>query len=135
MSLTLSTIRAAIGDQLRANLDREINVDVDGEGKPAPVVRLELDEPPTYYETFAGRQIQSATFLLTLDPAGADQSAVRRLDEFLSSGTGNGSSIIDALDADQTFGGVAMSFDIEPRDYDAANVFATMAVKVYVQDS
>ena len=136
MALTLSTIREAIGAQLRANLSREINVDVDGAGSPAPVIRLELDVPPTYYESFGPpRQLQSVTFLVSLDPAGADQSAVRRLDDFLSSGTGNGSSVIDALDTDPTFGGVAMQFDYEPRDYDSINVTATFALTVHVQDS
>jgi hypothetical protein len=136
MALTLSALRDAIGAQLRENLQREINVDVDGAGKPAPVIRLALDAPPAYYESFGPpRQLQSVTFLVEIDPAGADQSAVRRLDDFLSSGTGNGSSVIDALDADSTFGGVAQGFDYEPRDYDRELVVASFAVTVHVQDS
>lgn len=136
MALTLSAIREAIGAQLRANLDREINVDVDGAGMVQPAIRLVLDAPPTYYDSFGPpRQLQSVTFVVEIDPAGNDQSAVRRLDDFLSSGTGNGSSVIDALDVDQTFGGVAMQFDYEPRDYDAVNVVATFAITVHVQDS
>lgn len=43
---TLSTIRAAIGAQLAANIDKGTNIDVDGKGSPAPAVRLVMDETP-----------------------------------------------------------------------------------------
>jgi hypothetical protein len=137
MSLTLSTIREAIGAQLRANLHRETNVYVYDEGSALPSVSLTLDVPPTYYESFGPpRQLQSVTFLVTVTPGASERkSAVSALDNYLSSGTGNGSSVIDALDADPTFGGVAMQFDYEPRDYDPVNVTATFALTVHVQDS
>lgn len=129
MSLTLSTIRQAIGAQLRANLDRQINIDVDGEGKPAPVVRLEMATVPNYEGTFGPDGIAFCRFRLVIDPGGVDQSAVRRLDDFLSVGTGNGSSVIDALRADQTFGGITQGFRYEPGDYDAENVAAEMFIE------
>jgi hypothetical protein len=136
MALTLSTIREAIGAQLRANLDTEINVDVDGAGMPAPVIRLELDEPPRYTDTFGPPlQLESVRFQLIIDPAGADQSAVQRLDRFMSSGTGNGDSVIDALETDHTFSGAAQGFDLEPRLYDPINVVAVYILTVHVQDS
>ena len=42
---TLSTIRAAIGAQLAANIDKGTNIDVDGKGSPAPAV-LPSRAPP-----------------------------------------------------------------------------------------
>jgi hypothetical protein len=137
MSLTLSTIREAIGAQLRANLEKQTNVYVYDEGSDFPSVSLTLDAPPVYYESFGPpRQLQSVTFLVTVAPGGSERkSAVITLDRYLSSGTGNGSSVIDALDTDPTFGGVLMGFDYEPRDYDPINVTATFALTVHVQDS
>jgi hypothetical protein len=140
MSLTISTIRDAVKAQLNANLaggpQRQVTIDAHGDGAPAPVIRLELDEPPRYHQTFGPpSQLQSVTFLVTIDPGNADGSAVRRLDDFLSAGIGNGESVIDALDADPTIGGVAMHFDFEPRDYDPVNVTASYALTIHVQDS
>ena len=133
MSLTLSTIRAAIGAQLRANIDREVNIDVDGEGKPAPVVRVELQasDPIDYWLTMTGNGIAEVRFDLVVDVANVDQSAVRRLDDFLSVGTGNNSSIIDALLVDKTLGGVVETIHVSGvSEYDAVNVTATLPLQV-----
>jgi hypothetical protein len=112
VSLTLSEVRAAIGAQLRANLAREINVDVDGAGMRGPVVRLELDEVD-YWGTFGAIGLASVVFRIVVDPAGVDQSATRRLDDLLSVGTGNASSLMDAIYTDPTFDGVAETVEIE----------------------
>jgi len=125
MAFTLSVIRTAIYDQLRANLDREVNVDVDGQGMPAPRVVLELDDPPAYFGTFGANGVARVRMRLTIDPGGVDQSAVIRLDDLLSVGTGNNSSVIDALMVDQTFGGVLQGFEFEPDEYDPDNVTAS----------
>lgn len=135
MSLTLSTIRAAIRAQLEANIAREVNIDVDGEGKPAPVIRLELapSDPIDYWVTFGSSGISAVRFELIVDPAGVDQSAVRRLDDFLSVGTGNGSSVMDAVYVDPTFGGVLTAGTVcNLLAYDAVNVSATFALEVHV---
>ncbi len=128
MPLTLSTIRAAIKAQLEANLDRQTNVDVDGAGMPAPVIRFELVNTPNYWGTFGPDGIAFIEARFVIDPAGADQSAVRRLDEYLSVGTGNGSSLIDAIHTDVTFGGTVQGLTMEPGDYDAENVTAELLV-------
>ena len=126
MAFKLSTVREAIGAQLLANLDRETNVDIDGEGMPAPVVRLVMDAPPNYFGTFGPDGVCECRFRLEIDPAGVDQSAVIRLDDYLSVGTGNGSSVIDALKADQSFGGAVSGMRYEPGEYDSANVTADL---------
>ncbi len=128
MALTLSTIREAIGAQLRANLDREINVDVDGAGMPAPVIRFELTSTPNYWGTFGPEGIAYCEARFVIDPAGVDQSAVRRLDDFLSVGTGNGSSLVDAIQVDQSFGNTVQGLTMAPGEYDATNVTAELLV-------
>lgn len=136
MALTLSAIREAIGAQLRANLDREINIDVDGEGKPTPVFRLELQpsDPIDYWLSMngsTGNGVAEVRFDVVVDVAGVDQSSVRRLDDFLSVGTGNGSSVIDALLSDKTLGGVVETVHVSGvSEYDAVNVTATLPFRV-----
>ena len=128
MAFTLSAVREAIGAQLRANLTNETNVDVDGAGMPAPVIRLVMDAPPDYFGTFGPDGVCECRFRLEIDPAGVDQSAVIRLDDYLSVGTGNGSSVIDALKADQSFGGAVSGMKYEPGEYDPINVTADLVL-------
>lgn len=130
--LTLSEIRAAIGTQLRDNIDRQTNIDVDSEGKPAPVLRLFLQQsdPIDYWGTFGSTGIAEARFDLVIDPGNVDQSAVIRLDEYLSVGTGNTSSVIDALMEDVTLGGAVQTCRINSSQYDQENVTATLSLTV-----
>lgn len=128
----MSAIREAIGAQLRENLDREINIDIDGEGKPEPVIRLTLDSPPDYFLTFGQNRIAAARFRVEIAPANTDQSAVRVLDEMLSCGQGNGSSVVDALVGDGELEALGLSLDIEPGLYDAENVVADLIVTANV---
>jgi hypothetical protein len=133
MALTLSTIREAIGAQLRANLDTEINVDVDGAGLPAPVIRLELqsNDPIDYWLTMTGNGVSEVRFDLVVDVANVDQSSVKRLDRYLSVGDGNGDSVIDALMADTSLGGVVDTLHISGVSiYDVTNVTATLPLRV-----
>lgn len=133
MSFTLSTIRAAIGDQLRANLDRQTTVDEHNVSEALPRVSLVLDETPSYFLSFGPSGIASVRFSVLIVPGGVDKSAVMRLDDYLSVGTGNGSSVIDALKSDPTFGGVAETFEVEPGEYDAAGIVAELLVTVHVR--
>lgn len=123
---TLSTIRAAIGAQLAANIDKGTNIDVDGKGSPAPAVRLVMDATPDFFGTFGPDGVCRCRFRLRIDPAGNDQAAVRRLDQYLSVGTGNSWSVVDALKVDDTFGGAVSGLEVAPGDYDAENVTADL---------
>jgi hypothetical protein len=145
MALTLSTIREAIGAQLRANLtggpQRQVNIDEFGDGKPAPVIRLELApaDPIDYWLTMTdstGNGVAEVRFDLIVDVANIDGGAVRRLDDFLSVGTGNGESIIDALLQDPTLGGVVETVVVSGvSEYDAINVTATLPLRVVCRKS
>ena len=120
MAVTLSAIRAAIGTQLRANIDREVNVDVDGKESPPPVVRLVLDSTPEYYTSMGSTNVglSSVRFRLEIEPGNADQSAVQRLDDLLSIGSTNCSSVIGALFAGDTLADDGYSIDVAPGPYD-----------------
>jgi hypothetical protein len=126
---SLATVRAAIGNQLRENLAEEVNVDVDGAGMSAPVVRLQMDRVPDYFGTYGPDGVAFCRFRVVLDPGGVDQSAVIRLDRMLDVGQGNGSSVIDALMVDQSFGGAVSGFTYEPGEYDADNVVAELFIE------
>ena len=137
MALTLSDIRAAIKAQLVANLDRETNVYAEGEGDVFPSVTIELQDsdPIDYWLTMngpTGNGVAEVRFDLVVDVGMTDRkSAVRRLDDYLSVGTGNGSSIIDALRADVTLGGVVETVHISGvSQYDATNVTAVLPLQV-----
>lgn len=129
--LTIGDIRRALAAQLRANLDAETNVDASGVGMPLPCIRIVLDAPPTYTASYGG--LATVPFVLVIEPAGVDESSVARLDDYMSSGLGNNSSVIDALRADRTLGGTAMDVQVTGRSYDAVNVTAEYDVVVYVR--
>ena len=142
MALTLSTIREAIETKLNANLaggpQRQVTIDAHGDGAPAPVIRLELQQsdPIDYWLTMTGNGVAEVRFDLIVDVANVDQSSVIRLDKYLSVGTGNGASIIDALMADKTLGGVVETIHVSGvSEYDAINVTATLPLRVVCRKS
>ena len=63
----------------------------------------------------------------------ADESARRRLDDFLSVGTGNAASIIDAVMSDKTLGGVADTCHIPRAEVDDATATARLPLEVHVR--
>lgn len=126
MSFTLESVREAIKAQLVEQLDEETNVYAYGEGDQTPCVRLFMDQVPDYEGTFGPNGVCRCRFRLVIDPGGVDESAVRRLDRYLSVGVGNGSSVIDALRSDSSFGGAVSSFTYEPGEYDPQNVVAEL---------
>jgi hypothetical protein len=129
--LTIGDIRTALHDQLRGYLDRETNIEDAGQDKPFPRIRIVLAGSPTYTTSYGGLAV--VPFRLIIEPAGVDESAVRRLDDYLSAGLGNNSSVVDAL---RLKGGdlaaVAQIVEIEPGDYDAETVSAELLVTVHV---
>ena len=129
--LTIGDIRRALHAQLRANLDKQTNVDASGVGMALPCIRIVLDAPPKYTASYGG--LATVPFVLVIEPAGVDESSVARLDEYLSAGLGNNSSVVDALRVDRTLGGAAMDVQVTGRSYDPVNVTAELEVVVYVR--
>lgn len=130
--LTITEIREALRAQLKANLDAETNVDPHGVGLPYPCIRIVMDGIPTYTTSYGG--VAVVPFRLVIEPAGTDASAVERLDAYLSAGLGNNSSVVDAIYADKTLGGVARDVEIvaDEGTYDAENVSASLLIRVSV---
>ncbi len=131
MSFTLSTIRAAIKKQLDANLKgREQQVDVDGSGSGFPRITFELTRTPNYWGTFGPDGVCFVEARFLIEPGASDRpSGIKVLDEYLSVGTGNGSSLVDAIHTDPTFGGTVQGLTMEPGEYDADNVTAELLVE------
>ena len=147
MALNLADICTAVGDQLRANLaggsQRQMTIDEFCVGASAPVIRLELQpsDPIDYWLTMSpdGAErggVSEVRFDLIVDVAGVNGDSVKRLYDFLSVGTGNGESVIDALLADKTLGGVVETIHVSGvSEYDAINVTATLPLRVVCRKS
>lgn len=134
--LTLSEIREALAAQLVANLSAETNVSIRGEAKPPPVITIRLRRPPDYWGTFGASGLAMVPWELEIDPGGNDESSVRRLDDYLSVGTGNNSSVLDALMTDKTLGltgCTAMVPDDADGSIDHELMLATLAVDVHIK--
>lgn len=133
--LTLADIRAAIKSRLEAGINRETNIAESGQQMPMPRIRLVLaaSDPIDYFTTMGPAGIARVRFDLVVEPAGTDKSAVVRLDDYLSVGTGNGSSVVDAILADRTLGGVvADCVLLGVSAYDPELVTATLPLEVRV---
>lgn len=136
--LTIIDICEAVGAQLRATIGRETNFDIDGSGAPAPVIRLQLQpsDPIDYWVTFGSTGLSELRMELVVDPGNVDQSATRRLYDYLSVGTGNPSSIIDALMSDKTLGGVVETVHVSGvSEFDPIKVTATLPLQVVCRKS
>lgn len=107
---TLSEIRAALKAQLDANLSgpREQTVHAHPQGSytfPAVVIDLDEGDSIDYWETFGAGGLAGVRFVVSVETGGMDkESASIARDDYLSVGTGNGSSILDAIHADATLG-------------------------------
>lgn len=78
---------------------------------PAAIVAPGVgDEFVTYHESFGSNAVCQAHFTVTLQvSAVSPESAVTTMYAFLSAGTGQTSSVFDAIESDRTFGGTVKS--------------------------
>jgi len=117
MALELAAIRTALVDKIRATVARDVNV------YPYPLQNPNL---PSVTVTAGGSggyidyQVTSGTspvcdvyFTVTVVATAADEVSPQIVvDDLLSAGTGQGSSLIDALIADRTLGAVVQNLHI-----------------------
>lgn len=101
--LEIGAIRDALKAQLVANLDAETNVSARGEAKPPPCITI-YNSTGEYDRAFNNTSADFE-FELVVDPGNGDESSVVRMDDYLSAGLGNNSSIVDAVNLDATLGG------------------------------
>lgn len=142
--LTITPIREALKAQLNSVLSgRESDVKayrVNG-AKAYPRITIEADAGDyiDYWVTGTSVGLATVRFVLVveagpLNDAGvADESARRRLDDFLSVGTGNASSIIDAVMSDATLDGVVETCHIPRAEVDDATATARLPIEVHVK--
>lgn len=111
-TLTLQTIRVAVADQLRANLDRQVTVrPYSHAGSSYPRITIRPDDPyVSYFQTMGPDGIADVALIIRVAVWTGDQDSTENvMDDFLSVGLNNESSIIDALMADQTLGGLVQT--------------------------
>lgn len=139
--LTLSTIREALKARLDAGIeDRQVDVKayrVTG-AKVFPRITVEADPGDyiDYWVTFGSAGLSTVRFVLVvecgaLNDAGfADESARRRMDDFLSVGTSNGASVIDAVMADRTLGDLVDTCHIPRAEVDDQTATARLPIEI-----
>lgn len=135
--LTLSDIREALKAQLDANLTgREQTVHAHPQGDytyPAIVIDLDDGDAIDYWQTFGPGGLAAVRFVVLVETAGLDrESASIARDDYLSVGSGNGSSIIDAIHADRTLGLAGCDAKASLRSTERASVTAEFLVEVHI---
>jgi hypothetical protein len=133
--LVLSEIREALASTIRAGIGRQTTVYAYPVEDPAPpAVTIEPDATYVdYWSSMGGRGLSIIRFVLVLEPAGNDlPSALRRLDDYLSLGTGNTSSLVGAVMADRTLGLTGCDCTLVDCAVDPATAIARLTVEVHV---
>lgn len=134
--LTLGDIRNALAATITAGVDRQTNVYPYPVGDPKlPCITIEPDSGDyvDYWLSFGSAGLAAVRLVLVLEPGGNDPvSAGIALDDYLSAGTGNGSSVIDAVLADRTLGLAGCDCVITSATVDATTVTARLSVSVTV---
>lgn len=132
--LTLADIREALADQIRSNVDRQITVATYPTDVPPPSVMLEADNDYVdYWLSFGSSGVAAVRFVLVVEPGGTDpKSAAIALDDFLSAGTGNGSSLVDAVMADTTLGLTGCNAVLTTVTVDPLTITARLSVTVHI---
>ncbi len=108
MAVDIGAIREALVGQVALGIDRQVNRYAYQPNAPQlpAVICVPGDEYVAYHESFAPNAAVSIQFdLLLLAAPGPDVDGQILLDQLLSAGTGQGNSVIDAIEADRTLGG------------------------------
>lgn len=126
--LNLGEIRDALKAQLVANLSAETNVSARGAAVPPPSITIYNNAGA--YDRAQGDTSADIEFLLLIDPGNSDESAVIRVDNYLSTGLGNNSSIADAVNIDPTLDGVVEDCWVKSWSFDRASGLASLFVAV-----
>ena len=113
MALDLVALRQAFATTIRAGINRDVNV---YEYEPAvPIVPAVIIRPSTledsveYINTMRAPAYRVHLEIWMLTDTGASSDGQQLLDQLMSSGTAQMNSVRDALDADNTLGGVIAS--------------------------
>lgn len=117
MALGLQDIREALAGQIRDNIGRQTNVYAYPPMTIAPpaiaVLSPDGAEYVDYWQTFSRAGIGKVTFTLRIYLAAGYIDAQIALDDYLSVGDGFASSVLDALLAGPTLGGVVQTCHVQ----------------------
>lgn len=134
--LTLSTIREAIAAQIVGYTQRAVNAKayrVGGTPTRQVVIEPDVGDYIDYWVTQGGPVgLARVRLVIVVEADNADESARRRLDDFLSVGQGNGSSIVDAVMSDPTLGGLVDTCHIRSAQVNDNLVVARLGIEVHV---
>lgn len=106
--LTLQPIREALATQITANLTRKPSVfayDPEAHSGHTIVIRPAADYI-AYFGTMGPNGMADVLLDVVIEVPGRLADAQIAMDDYLSAGTGNGSSVVDAIHSDRTLGGL-----------------------------
>ena len=138
MGLTLTDIREALAATLRIGIDREVNVYPYKPPTPQfPCLCLVAGDGDyvTYDDTFDELATVNLIIEVHISSLALDEQIA--VDDFLSAGGANGSSVVGAIRADQTLGGVVQACLPGPargptlNERDADPLVARIPVEIY----
>jgi hypothetical protein len=137
--LTLQAIREALAAQIAGYMQRDGTVHPYEPGdhvQPAVVIRP-ADPYVAYFGTMGPNGISDILLDVDIEVAAAQSaSAAKAMDDYLSAGTGNTSSVVDAIHSDRTLAGVVgdcvcLTADA-PIERDDGVLVATVHVQIIV---
>jgi hypothetical protein len=135
--LTLSAIREALAAQIVAYTQRGVNAKpyrVGGTPTRQVVIEPDIGDYIDYWVTQGGPVgLARVRLVIVIEADNADEHARRRLDDFLSVGQGNGSSIVDAVMSDVTLGGLVDTCHIRAAQVNDTIAIARLAIEVHVR--
>lgn len=109
VGLNLNAIVEALADQIRAGIQRDINVSPDpNSGMPLPCIEIWPGTPYVdYFGTLGPNGNADVQLKIKIEVDSIDATTIRlQMNDYLSAGTGNSSSIPDAVMRDRSIGGV-----------------------------
>lgn len=111
MGADIGAIRQALVDQIRNNLDRATNVYRYQTAWALPAVTIEPSDPYiSVYETFGPNGLSDIEWDVCVNVTAAElDDAEAAMDDYLSIGSGNNSSVVDAIHADVSLAGLVES--------------------------
>ena len=108
VGLTIESIRQALAVQVSANVNNDITVDAwptfTGATSPRITVDYQPGGPVDYWLSMGESGVAKVKFDLACEPGGEGPTVSQRLDQYLSAGTGNTWSVVDAVMQDRTLG-------------------------------
>ena len=140
--MDLRVAAVALADQLRAGVDADVTVVAYPAEDTIPVPRVSVIPDRNvvdYVETFSSGGLSTVRLLVKVETGGdSNESAMVRVSEFLSVGSGFASSVSDAVMRDRTLGGRvddAIVLDAEMPDPEGEPGVAYVGVQVRMSKS